>query len=114
MTPGPKEFTAEELQHLMALVTTDLVTLYEEGFNIPTPLFPNGIYIFISSLSECLFFLQVDLSAAHVLQLCVIIRLHVECVDLQTRTMKKHLAHLVMSNTRICSRIVLSVMVRNY
>jgi len=43
MTPEPKEFIAEELQHLMTLITADLVTLYEEGFNIPTLLFPNGI-----------------------------------------------------------------------
>jgi hypothetical protein len=42
MTPGPKEPTAEELQHPLKMVVDELLELYEHGVLISTPQFPNG------------------------------------------------------------------------
>ncbi|KAH9918997.1 hypothetical protein B0H21DRAFT_658912, partial [Amylocystis lapponica] len=42
LTPGPKELTADELQHFMKEYITDLLQLYNEGIILKTPLFPQG------------------------------------------------------------------------
>ena len=42
VTPGPKEFTSEQLQYVMKELVDDLIKLYEEGIVIETPLYPAG------------------------------------------------------------------------
>ncbi|KAH9947413.1 hypothetical protein B0H21DRAFT_661023, partial [Amylocystis lapponica] len=42
LTPGPKELTADELQHFMKAYVDDLLQLYNEGILVKTPLHPNG------------------------------------------------------------------------
>ena len=42
MTPGPKEPTAEQLQHYLKLLVDDLVKLYEEGIVVKTNQYPEG------------------------------------------------------------------------
>ena len=43
LTPGPFEFTSDELQHMLKLVVDNLIILYEEGIIIRTPAYPQGI-----------------------------------------------------------------------
>ncbi|KAL5489732.1 hypothetical protein ACEPAI_4564 [Sanghuangporus weigelae] len=42
LSPGPKESTCDELQHLLKAVVDDKICLYEEGIEVKTPLRPNG------------------------------------------------------------------------
>lgn len=44
MTPGPKEPTGDQLQHLLKIVVDDLLLLYKDGVMVKTPAFPNGTY----------------------------------------------------------------------
>jgi hypothetical protein len=44
MTPGPKEPTTDQLQHLLKLIIDDLLVLYKDGVSIKTPVFPNGYF----------------------------------------------------------------------
>ena len=45
MTPGPKEPTAEQLQHYLKLIVDDLIMLHERGIVIKTPLHPNCNFV---------------------------------------------------------------------
>lgn len=47
ITPGPKEFSCDELQHLLEAITDDKIRLYNEGIVIPTPKYPDGKYYFL-------------------------------------------------------------------
>lgn len=47
LTPGPKEPTAEQLQQYNRLIVDDLIQLYEDGINLPTQRYPNGISLTI-------------------------------------------------------------------
>ena len=42
ITPGPKELTADEMQHSMKLFVDDLLQLYHDGITVRTRRFPNG------------------------------------------------------------------------
>lgn len=42
LTPGPFEFTSDELQYVLKLIVDDLINLYEVGIIIATPSFPKG------------------------------------------------------------------------
>lgn len=42
MTPGPKEPTGDQLQHLLRVIVDDLIGLYENGITIRTPKHPEG------------------------------------------------------------------------
>lgn len=42
ITPGPSELTADELQHVLKPHVDDLIRLYEEGIEVPTPKYPQG------------------------------------------------------------------------
>lgn len=42
LTPGPTEFTADQLQHFMKNLVDELIKLYEDGIFIKTPLYPQG------------------------------------------------------------------------
>lgn len=43
MTPGPKEPTAEQLQHYLRVIVDDLIMLHEEGILIETAEHTNGV-----------------------------------------------------------------------
>ncbi|KAH9917859.1 hypothetical protein B0H21DRAFT_827671 [Amylocystis lapponica] len=53
LTPGPKELTADELQHFMKEYITDLLQLYNEGIILKTPLFPQGRRVRVILLAVC-------------------------------------------------------------
>ncbi|KAI0038536.1 hypothetical protein FA95DRAFT_1505463 [Auriscalpium vulgare] len=53
LTPGPKEFTSDELQVFMANYVTDLLKLYDEGIFIKTPLYPAGCRIRVILVAVC-------------------------------------------------------------
>ena len=42
MTPGPKEFNADELQYALKDLVDELIKLYEKGIFVRTPCFPEG------------------------------------------------------------------------
>lgn len=42
LTPGPSEFSADELQSFLKNLVDELIQLYEEGIFIKTPLYPQG------------------------------------------------------------------------
>lgn len=46
ITPGPKEWTSEELQFFVVNYVNDLIILFEQGVLVQTPKYPNGMYIF--------------------------------------------------------------------
>lgn len=53
ITPGPSEFTTEQLQVFMKTFVDDLIKLYEDGVLIRTPLYPHGrCFIFAPFLSN--------------------------------------------------------------
>jgi hypothetical protein len=43
MTPGPKEPTADQLQHYLKVTVDDLIMLHEKGILIKTAEHPNGV-----------------------------------------------------------------------
>ena len=43
ITPGPKEFTSEELQHFFVIHVDDLITLYENGILVKTAKYLTGL-----------------------------------------------------------------------
>ena len=45
ITPGPKEFTTDELAFFMKSLVDDLIRLYDEGITIKTDDFPEGQYL---------------------------------------------------------------------
>lgn len=50
MTPGPKELTADEMQHMLDVDVKDKKMLWETGIVTPTPHYPQGkITVFIPS-----------------------------------------------------------------
>jgi len=53
MTPGPKEWSADELQFLMKEYVDELLKLYDEGVMVQTPLFPQGRRVRIILLAVC-------------------------------------------------------------
>jgi hypothetical protein len=42
ITPGPSEWTSEELQRFMIDLVNDLIWLYEHGVLVKTPAHPDG------------------------------------------------------------------------
>lgn len=42
LTPGPREFSAEELQRFISDFVTDLLRLYEHGISVRTPRHEEG------------------------------------------------------------------------
>lgn len=56
IVPGPKEPTADELQHALRIITDEKERLYRDGFVVPTPRFPQGMLSTILHIpnSDCL------------------------------------------------------------
>ncbi|KAL5476590.1 hypothetical protein ACEPAI_3270 [Sanghuangporus weigelae] len=52
LSPGPKESSCEELQHLLEAVVDDLLRLYEEGIEVRTPHYPNGRKIHVYCIAD--------------------------------------------------------------
>jgi hypothetical protein len=42
LTPGPKEWTSEELQFFVVNYVNDLIVLFENGMLVKTPKYPEG------------------------------------------------------------------------
>ncbi|KAA1479913.1 hypothetical protein DENSPDRAFT_789672 [Dentipellis sp. KUC8613] len=53
ITPGPKEFSADELQYFMKNLVDDLIRLYEDGIFVKTPLYPQGQRIRVALIAVC-------------------------------------------------------------
>jgi hypothetical protein len=53
ITPGPKEFTSDELQFFLKIFVDDLIKLYEEGIIIATPEYPAGRRVRVILIAVC-------------------------------------------------------------
>lgn len=51
ITPGPKESTCDELQHLIEIVVDDKIHLFNNGITVQTQKYPQGksIYLYLNS-----------------------------------------------------------------
>ncbi|KAL5485641.1 hypothetical protein ACEPAI_6682 [Sanghuangporus weigelae] len=52
LSPGPKESSCDELQHLLEAVVDDKIRLYEEGIEVKTPLHPNGRKVHVYCIAD--------------------------------------------------------------
>ncbi|TDL17694.1 hypothetical protein BD410DRAFT_807179 [Rickenella mellea] len=64
LTPGPKEFSADELQYFMKAYVDELIRLLEEGIRVPTPKFPDGCQGGLYELFSLPFAATIQLSVA--------------------------------------------------
>jgi hypothetical protein len=53
ITPGPTEFSADELQFVMKDYVDDLLELYDKGILIQTPAFPQGRRVRVILVAVC-------------------------------------------------------------
>lgn len=53
ITPGPKEFNSDQLQHFMKNYVDDLLELYDNGIFVKTPEHPNGRRIRVILVAVC-------------------------------------------------------------
>ncbi|KAG1851633.1 hypothetical protein DFJ58DRAFT_842116 [Suillus subalutaceus] len=53
ITPGPKEFNSDQLQHFMKNYIDDLLKLYDDGILIKTPGYPSGRRIRVILVAVC-------------------------------------------------------------
>ncbi|KAG0694055.1 hypothetical protein DFH29DRAFT_764462, partial [Suillus ampliporus] len=53
ITPGPKEFNLDQLQHFMKNYIDDLLKLYDDGILIKTPGYPSGRQIRVILVAVC-------------------------------------------------------------
>ena len=42
MMPGPKEPDADQIQEYLSIIVDNLIALYEDGIQVPTPSSPEG------------------------------------------------------------------------